>query len=138
MYEVCLYAYVCDAFVVQILVSVNLGGMYTIISPLRDKWKDIGLKLGLLPSTLEQIEKSCDGRTDRYLYSVLIEWLHRRDDVWNKGGTTWNSLIQALRSVGADENVLSVCRAEAINPDQTSNNYIKYTNLYEIPPQLKY
>ena len=105
----------------MIIVSVSLGGMYTIISPLRDKWKDIGLKLGLFPSTLEQIEKSYDRRTDRYLYSVLTKWLQRRDDVWKKGGTTWSSLIQALKSVGADETILATCRAEAINPDQTSN-----------------
>ena len=108
-------------FYYMIIVSVNLGGMYTIISPVRDKWKDIGLKLGLFPSTLEQIEKSYDRRTDRYLYSVLTKWLQRRDDVWKKGGTTWSSLILALKSVGADETVLATCRAEAINPDQTSN-----------------
>ena len=70
---------------------------------------------------MEEIEKSYDGRTDRRLYSVLITWLHGKDDVWMKGGITWSSLIQALKSVGADENVLSVCRAEAINPDKTSN-----------------
>ena len=95
--------------------------MYTIISSVHDKWKDIGLKLGLLPATLEAIDKSYDGRTDRCLYSVLTKWLHRRDEVWKKGGATWSVLIQVLKSVGADENVLITCRAEALTPYQTSN-----------------
>ena len=113
--------------VIQLLIpigSVNLGGMYTIVSPVRDKWKDIGLKLGLFGTTLEAIEKSYDGRTDRCLYSMLTKWLHRRDDVWKKGGTTWNVLIKALKSVGADENVLEQCKSEATSPDQTSNIHI--------------
>ena len=102
-----------------IIVSIKVGGMYTIISPVRDKWKDIGIKLGLFPATLEAIDKSYNGRTDQCLYSVLTKWLQRRDDVWKKGGTTWNVLIQALKYVGADDNVLTACTAEAITPDQT-------------------
>ena len=104
-----------------IIVSVNVGEMYTMISPLRDKWKDIGLRLGLFPATLEAIDKSYDGRTDRCFYSVLTKWLQRRDDVWRKGGVTWNTLIQALKYVGANETVLATCRAAAVNSDQTSN-----------------
>ena len=116
------FTYMCiTCFYTVILVSMNVGGMYTIISPVCDKWKDIGLQLGLFPATLEAIDKSYDRRTDRCLYSVLTKWLQRRDDVWKKGGVTWNVLIQALKSVGADEIVLATCRAEAFNPDQTSN-----------------
>ena len=114
-----LYTY--DVMFCYTIGSINVGGLYTIISPLREKWKDIGLQLGLFLTTLEAIDKSYDGRTDHCLYSVLTKWLHRRDDVWKKGGVTWNILIQALKSVGADETVLATCRAEAINPDQTSN-----------------
>lgn len=115
------------------VVSVNLGGMYAIISPVCDKWKDIGLKLGLFPATLEAIDKSYDGRNDQCLYSVLTKWLHRRDNVSMKGGSTWSALIQVLESVGADEDTLKTCRAEAIDPtdqtinvssNQTSNVYI--------------
>ena len=103
----------------SVLVSIRVGGMYTIVSPLRDKWKDIGLKVGLFPATLEAIDKSNNGRTDQCLYSVLTKWLQRRDDTWKKGGTTWNVLIQALKYVGADDDVLAACKAEAITPDQT-------------------
>lgn len=102
--------------------------MYGIISPVSDKWKNIGLELGLYSTTLEATDKSNNGRADRCLYSVLTEWLRRRDDVWKKGGRTWRTLIQALESVGADENILASCRAEATAPDKTSNkimyNYV--------------
>ena len=105
--------------IMTILVSMNVGGMYAIISPVRDKWKDIGLKLGLHSTTLEAIGKSHDGRTDQCLYSVLTKWLQRRDDVWKKGGVTWNALIQALKFVGADDAVLTSCMAEASAPVST-------------------
>lgn len=107
--------------------------MYTIISPLCDKWKVIGLQLGLRPATLEAVDKSYDGRTDRCLYSVLTKWLQRRDDVWKKGGVTWSVLIQVLKSVGADETVLSTCRAEAVNSDLTSNIIVTLIDLTLIP-----
>ena len=107
--------------------------MYTIISPLCDKWKVIGLQLGLRPATLEAVDKSYDGRTDRCLYSVLTKWLQRRDDVWKKGQVTWSVLIQVLKSVGADETVLSTCRAEAVNSDLTSNIIVTLIDLTLIP-----
>ena len=102
-----------------ILVSVNFRKMYAIISPVHDKWKDIGLALGLFPTTLETIDKSHVGRTDSCLYSVLTNWVQRRDDVWKKGGATWNVLIQVLKSVGADDDVLAACKTEAITPKDT-------------------
>ena len=119
-----LFMHMC--MILFIIVSANVGGMYTILSPVRDKWKDIGLKLGLFPATLENIDKFYHERTDQCLYVVLTSWLRRKDDVWKKGGTTWRTLIKALESVGADENVLATCRAEATASNQSSNilNYI--------------
>ena len=105
--------------IMTILVSMNVGGMCAIIYPVSDKWKDIGLKLGLHSTTLEAISKSHDGRTDQCLYSVLIKWLQKRDDVRKKGRVTWNVLIQALKFVGADDAVLTSCMAEANAPVST-------------------
>ena len=109
---------------------MNVGGMYTIISPIRDKWKDIGLKLGLHSTTLEAINKSSNGKTDQCLYSVLTKWLQRRDDVWKKGGVTWNVLIKALKCVGADDDVLTSCVAEANVPNSTvhARKYAKHVS----------
>ena len=103
--------------------------MYTIVSPVCDKWKDIGLKLGLFATTLENIDKCNNGSADRCLYSVLNEWLRRSDDVSNKGGTTWKVLIQVLESVGADENVLKQCRSEATDPKLTSTSNNNNNNI---------
>ena len=41
-----------DAFIIAF---ANVGGMYKILFPIRDKWKYIGLKLGLFPATLEDM-----------------------------------------------------------------------------------
>ena len=115
VYNICIMSCV----IMTILVSMNVGGMYTIISPIRDKWKDLGLKLGLNSTTLEAISKSHDERTDQCLYSVLTKWLQRRDDVGKKGGVTWNVLIRALKCVEADDSVLTSCVAEANAPNST-------------------
>jgi len=82
---------------------VSAEELYEIISHVRDKWKNIGLKLGLYPTTLEDINKLHDGKTDKCLHSVLDYWLHRRDNVLMKGGITWNVLINALKHVGSDD-----------------------------------
>ena len=95
--------------------STDISKMYTIISPVNEKWKEIGLKLGLYSSTLETIEsEECNiGRVDHCLYSVLIAWLHNKDGVW-KIGKTWSVLVQALQSVGADEKIIRDCKEAAM------------------------
>ena len=107
------------------IVSIGPGGIFAIISPLRDKWKDVGLQLGLLPATLEAIDKSSDGRVDQCLYSVLTKWLQGDGNVVRKGGISWNGLIQALKCVGADDNVIAACRAKATSSSQTGNKLVK-------------
>ena len=104
-----------------VALTTNIDGVYTIVSPIRDKWRDIGLKLGLFSTTLENVDKCNGGSADRCLYSVLNEWLRKSDDVSNRR-VTWRVLIQVLESVGADENVLKQCRSEATDPKLTSNN----------------
>ena len=105
--------------------SIGPGGIYAIISPLRDKWKDIGQQLGLLPTTLEAIDKSREGRVDQCLYSVLTKWLQGDGNVVNKGGISWNALIQTLKCVGADDNVIAACKAKATSSTQNGNSLAK-------------
>ena len=108
------------------IVSLGPGGIYAIISPLRDKWKDIGLQLGLFPATLEAIDKSSDGRVDQCLYSVLTKWLQGNDNVVYKGGTSWNALIQTVKCVGADDKVMAACRSKATaSTSQAGNKHFK-------------
>ena len=87
--------------------------MYSIISPVNERWKEIGVKLGLYDSTLEKIESEKCGRADHCLYSVLTAWLHREDGVW-KIGNTWSVLVQALQSVGADVKIITDCKEAAM------------------------
>ena len=63
--------------ILYVVLTTNIDGMYTIISPVYDKWKDIGLKLGLFATTLENIDKRNEGRVDRCLYRMaqnFDEW----------------------------------------------------------------
>ena len=63
------------------------------------KWDDLGLRLGLLQTTLEAIERNNHGDVSRCLTKCLSQWLRRADNVDSKGGATWDSLSTALRSM---------------------------------------
>ena len=63
------------------------------------KWDDLGLRLGLLQTTLEAIERNNHGDVSRCLTRCLSQWLRRADNVDSRGGATWDSLSTALRSI---------------------------------------
>ena len=63
------------------------------------KWDDLGLRLGLLQTTLEAIERNNHGDVSRCLTRCLTQWLRRADNVDSRGGATWDSLSTALRSM---------------------------------------
>ena len=63
------------------------------------KWDDLGLRLGLLHTTLEAIERNNHGDVSRCLTRCLSQWLRRADNVDSRGGATWDSLSTALRSM---------------------------------------
>ena len=58
---------------------------------------DLGLRLGLLPRTLNAIKKDNRGDVRSCLRDCLVAWLEQKDNVDSKGGPTYESLIQALR-----------------------------------------
>ena len=57
----------------------------------RAKWRPIGLKLGLTPGTLDEIEHEKSKLSDR-LEAVLLHWL--RVTI----GASWKQVIDALQS----------------------------------------
>ena len=65
----------------------------------KTKWDDLGLRLGLLQTTLEAIERNNHGDVSRCLTRCLSQWLRRADNVDSRGGATWDSLSTALRSM---------------------------------------
>ena len=62
------------------------------------KWDDLGLRLGLLKNTLENIQETFT-RPEARLTECLTKWLRRADNVDSRGGATWDSLSTALRSM---------------------------------------
>ena len=62
------------------------------------RWQDLGLRLGLHKNTLDAIKN--DNNTTSSCYTeCLSQWLRRADNVDSKGGATWDSLSDALRSM---------------------------------------
>ena len=60
----------------------------------------LGLRLGLLPRTLNVIKDDNKGDVRSCLRECLTAWLEQRDNVKSKGGPTYDTLIQALRGEG--------------------------------------
>ena len=60
---------------------------------------ELGLKLGLKKNTLDTIRANYPQDTHQCLIECLSKWLKRADAVDSKGGATWDSLSDALRSM---------------------------------------
>ena len=69
------------------------------------RWHDLGLRLGLHKITLDAIEKNHSGDVSRCLKECLSQWLSRADSVDSRGGATYDSLSDAIRSM--DENAVA-------------------------------
>uniref|UniRef100_A0A1X7T2H7 Death domain-containing protein n=1 Tax=Amphimedon queenslandica TaxID=400682 RepID=A0A1X7T2H7_AMPQE len=68
------------------------------------RWHELGLRLGLHKDTLGAIKRDND-RTNDCLIECLSKWLRRVDNVDSKGGATFDSLSDALKSM--NENAAS-------------------------------
>ena len=64
------------------------------------KWFPLGLQLGLLSSTLKDIEANHRDDVGRCLQECLTLWLSKADKVTESGGPTWDSLASALHKIG--------------------------------------
>ena len=62
------------------------------------KWRALGLTLGLHKNTLDDI-KSDNDTIDDCLTECLSKWLRRADNVDSRGGATFDSLSDALKSM---------------------------------------
>ena len=56
----------------------------------------LGLALGLRHSTLKKIEEDCREKVDECMMEMLAAWLHRQDNVSQKGKPSWSVLRDAL------------------------------------------
>ena len=63
------------------------------------KWKELGLQLGLLSSTLEMIDHEQRGRIDNCKMYMVLAWLQQQDNVSQKGNPSWSVLKAALNRI---------------------------------------
>ncbi|XP_019859741.1 PREDICTED: GRIP and coiled-coil domain-containing protein 2-like [Amphimedon queenslandica] len=78
------------------------------------RWKELGLTLGLLMDSLDAIAENYSKVEDRFI-ECIARWLRRADNVDSKGGATFDSLSDALKSM--NEN------AAAENLDQENQSF---------------
>ena len=64
-------------------------------------WKQLGLQLGLLYSSLKKIDLEQRGRIDSCKIAMLSAWLQQQDNVSQKGVPSWSVLRAALKRMGA-------------------------------------
>ena len=57
------------------------------------------MRLGLLKTTLDEIQMAYPNDPYRWLTESLDKWLRRADNVDSRGGATWKSLLYALESI---------------------------------------
>uniref|UniRef100_A0A1X7TAK0 Death domain-containing protein n=1 Tax=Amphimedon queenslandica TaxID=400682 RepID=A0A1X7TAK0_AMPQE len=94
----------------------------------------LGLRLGLLPGTLDVIEEESKGNVRKGLRKCLTAWLEQADDVKSVGGPTYDTLIQALR----DEEAIAVADGieKGINRAEVSFKSIPATRPTMQPTEL--
>ena len=96
--------------IIQLLVHLlDSGDIRTVnqnVLPAKEKWRNIGIALGLSHQTLQGIHHKHKDRTDQCLFATLSAWLHGRDKAREKG-TTWRSIIRVLRSKNVGESSLA-------------------------------
>uniref|UniRef100_A0A1X7TJ80 Death domain-containing protein n=1 Tax=Amphimedon queenslandica TaxID=400682 RepID=A0A1X7TJ80_AMPQE len=90
------------------------------------RWKKLGLTLGLLMDSLDAIERNHPGDVYQCLTECLSKWLSRADNVDSKGGATFDSLSDALKSM--NENAAAGKLDQEKRNAMISGNDIKGTN----------
>ena len=86
--------------------SLDIGDLIDVINALKchkvsnKKWNELGLQLGLIQPTLDDIEADQGTRgVQKCMQAMLTRWLERQDNVMKKGIPSWKTLVQALESI---------------------------------------
>ena len=75
------------------LSEIDLHKVQTLLWDTRSKWHNIGLALGVDPTTLEAIKRSNHHVVDDCFKEMLLVWLRRANPI-----PCWKALADALRS----------------------------------------
>ena len=68
------------------------------------RWYHIGLTLGLLNSTLENIKSKEHEDNHDLLRGVIVEWLKMNYDTTKFGPPTWRRIVEAVRATTGGKN----------------------------------
>ena len=68
----------------------------------RSRWLPLGLQLGLLSHTLEEIKAKYNDDPEKCFCECLTQWLRGVDKVNESGGPTVELLANALNKIGED------------------------------------
>ena len=68
-----------------------------------NNWQSLGLQLGLLYPTLQQIKKDAHENVEQCKTKMLAAWLKRQDNVLQIGVPSWSILQTALRRIGEND-----------------------------------
>jgi hypothetical protein len=85
----------------RVLGVADLAAVQAAIWEVRAKWYNIGLELGVLAGTLDNIKKRNGNDGDSCLREMLEEWLT------STSLSTWGGLSLALRAVTVNEGALA-------------------------------
>uniref|UniRef100_A0A1X7TKG1 Death domain-containing protein n=1 Tax=Amphimedon queenslandica TaxID=400682 RepID=A0A1X7TKG1_AMPQE len=90
------------------------------------RWYELGLELGLHKNTLDAIARKHPRDVSQSFKKCLSKWLRRADNVDSKGGATFDSLSDALKSM--NENATAEKLDQEKRNAMISGNDIKGTN----------
>ena len=92
----------CPCYYVLITAENDLCDVLVVIHDLVN-WKELGLQLGLLYSTLKSIDLEQRGIIASCRIEMLSAWLQQQDNVASKGVPSWSVLRASLKKMGEHE-----------------------------------
>ena len=89
---------ICDQF--NCIIGIDkMVEVKNILEKVND-WQSLGLQLGLLYPTLEQIEIDNRSQVEQCKTKMIAAWLKRKDNVLQVGAPSWSVLKAALKRIG--------------------------------------
>ena len=90
----------CSTFIYYVLIDqlIDVLDLLKRCGFPQTRWHELGLRLGLHKDTLDAIKRD-NNTTDDCLTECISQWLRRADNVDSRGGATFDSLSDALKSM---------------------------------------
>ena len=91
----------CSTFIYYVLIDqlIDVLDLLKRCGFPQTRWHELGLRLGLHKDTLDAIKRNHPGDVSQCLTECISKWLSRADNVDSRGGATFDSLSDALKSM---------------------------------------